>query len=75
MLLVVQKGIRGEICHAIYPYAKANNKCIKDYDKNEESSYLTYWNKNTLCEWAMSWKLPLSDFKCDEEISQFDEDF
>ena len=75
MLLVVQKGIRAEICHAIYPYAKANNKCIKDYDKNEESSYLKYWNKNTLCEWAMSWKLPLSDFKCDEEISQFDEDF
>ena len=70
MLIVVQKGIRGGICHAIYPYAKANNKCMKDYDKNEESSYLKYWNKNTLCEWVMCQKLPLSDFKCDKEISQ-----
>ena len=29
MLLMVEKGIRGEICHAIYRYAKANNKYIK----------------------------------------------
>ena len=27
MLLMVEKGIRGGICHAIYRYAKANNKC------------------------------------------------
>ena len=35
MLLMVKKGIREEICHAIYRYAKANNKYMKDYDKNE----------------------------------------
>ena len=29
MLLMVEKGIRGGICHAIYRYAKANNKYIK----------------------------------------------
>ena len=44
MLLVIKKGIRGGICHSIYRYAKANNKNIKDYDK--ESSYLKYWNVN-----------------------------
>ena len=29
MLLMVEKGIRGEICHAIYRYAKVNNKYMK----------------------------------------------
>ena len=38
MLLMVENGIRGRICHAIYRYAKANNKCIKGYDKNKELS-------------------------------------
>ena len=33
MLLAVEKGIRGGICHSIYRYAKANNKHMKDYDK------------------------------------------
>ena len=34
MFLMVDKGIRGGICHAIYRYTKANNKYMKDYDKN-----------------------------------------
>ena len=38
MLLMVEKGIRGGICHAIHRYAEANNKCIKNYDKNTTSS-------------------------------------
>ena len=32
-VIMVQKGIRGEICHSIYWYAKANNRYMKDYDK------------------------------------------
>ena len=36
MLLMVEKGIRGRICLSIYKYAKANNKYMKDYDKNKE---------------------------------------
>ena len=40
MLLMVEKGIRGGICHSIYRYTKANNKYKKDYDKNKESSYI-----------------------------------
>ena len=43
MLLMVEKGIRGGICLSIYRYAKANNKYMKDYDKNNESSYLQFW--------------------------------
>ena len=32
---MLEKGIRGGICHSIYGYAKANNKYMKDYDKNK----------------------------------------
>ena len=37
MLLMVEKGIRGGICHAIHRYAEANNKYMRNYDKNKES--------------------------------------
>ena len=48
MLLMVEKGITGGICHSIYQYVKANNKYMKDYDKNKECSYLQYWDVNNL---------------------------
>ena len=48
MLLMVEKGIRGGIRHSIYRYAKADNKCMKDHDKDKESSYLQNWNVNKL---------------------------
>ena len=33
MLLRVEKGIRGGMCHITHKYAKANNQYIKNYDK------------------------------------------
>ena len=48
MLLMAEKGIRVGICNAIYQYAKANNKYMKDYYKNKESSYLNHWEVNSL---------------------------
>ena len=38
--LMVGKGIRGGICHAVNWYAKANIWHMKDYGKNKESLYL-----------------------------------
>ena len=75
MLLMVEKDIRGGICNAIHRYAKANNKYMKDYDKNKESSYLNYWDVNNLYGWAMSQKLPVNNFEWSKDTSQFNEDF
>ena len=63
MLLMVEKGTRGSICQAIHRHAKANNKYMKNYDKNTTSSYLTYLDANNLFGWTMSQKLPLNDFE------------
>ena len=46
MLLLVEGGIRGGICHSIHRYVKANSKSWKDYKKNKQSSYLKYCRKN-----------------------------
>ena len=48
MLLMVEKGIRGGIGHAIYRHAKANNKYMKDYDEYKEESILQYLDANNL---------------------------
>ena len=75
MLLVVDEGIRGGICHSIHRYAKANNKYMNDYDKNKESSYIQYLDANNLCDWAMSQKLPVNGFKCVKNTSKIGEEF
>ena len=61
MLLMVEEGIRGGICHSTHRYAKAN-KNMKNYNNNEESSYIQYLDANNLYGWAMSKKLPVNGF-------------
>ena len=63
MLLMVEEGIRGGICHSIHRYAKANNKYMKNYNNNEGSSYIQYSDANNLYGWEMSKKLPVNGFK------------
>ena len=75
MLNMFEKGIRGRICQASYRYAKANNKYMKNYDKNKESSFLIYDDANNLYGFAMCKKLPVSDFKWVDDLSIFTEDF
>ena len=50
---MMEKEIRGGICNTIYGYANANNRYMKDYDQNKESSDLNYWDVNNLYGWAM----------------------
>ena len=72
---MVEKGIRRGICHSIYRYAKANNKYMKDYDKNKELSYFQYWDVNNLYGSAMSQNLPVNNFEWIKDASQFNECF
>ena len=74
MLLIVEKGIRGGICHSIHRYAKAINKYMQNYDNNEESSYIQYLDGNNLYGWAMSEKLPVNGFKWIDN-NEINEDF
>ena len=75
MPLMVEKGTRGGICQAIHRYAKANNKYMKNYDKNNESSYIEYLDASNLYGWEMSQKLPVNGFKWVEKLSKFNEIF
>ena len=75
MLLMAEEGIRGGICHSIHRYAKANNKYMKKYDKNNESSYIQYLDANNLYGWAMSQKLPVNGFKWIKNVTEIDENF
>ena len=34
MLIMVEKCIRGGICHSVYRYGKISNKYMNNYDKN-----------------------------------------
>ena len=63
MLLMIEKRIRGGICQAAHRCPKANNKYMKNYDKNSESSYIEYLDANNLYGWVMSQKLPVNGFK------------
>ena len=73
MLLMVKKG--GGIIRAIHKYAKANNKYMKNYDKNTESSCLKYLDSNNLYGYGMSQKFPVNGFKWIKNLSKFDKDF
>ena len=63
MLLMVEEGMRGGICPSIHLYAKLNDKYMKNYNSNEEPSYIQYLDANNLYGWAMSKKLPVNGFK------------
>ena len=54
---------------------EANNKYMKNYDKNKEPSFLMYVDANNLYGLAMSKKFPVDEFKWVYDLSMFTEDF
>ena len=72
---MIEDGIRGGISHAIKRCAKANNKYMKDYNKDKEPSYIQYLDANNLYGMAMTEKLPVRGFKWMDDISMINEDF
>ena len=48
VLLMAEKDLRGGIYHSIYQYTKFNNKYMKIYNENKESSYIQFWDVNNL---------------------------
>ena len=74
MLLMIEEGIRGGICHAVHRYAKANNRYMKDCDESTYS-YIQHLDANNLYGAAMSEKLPINGFKWVNDISGINEKF
>ena len=68
MLMMFEEGTRGGIYQATYRYAEANNKYMKNYDKNKESSFLICDDANNLYGFPMCKKLPVSDFKWIDDL-------
>ena len=54
MLLMIEKGIRGGLTPEVCRYFQSNKKCMdKKYDKTKKSTYLQYYDANSLYPWAM----------------------
>ena len=72
---MVKEGIRGGMCYAIHRYAEANNKYMKNFDEEEEWSYIQYLDANSLYGWVMSQKLPVKDFEWIDDVSKIHKNF
>ena len=74
MFQFIEKGMRGGISYIANRYGKANNKYMKEHDKNIPSKYIMYLDANNLYGWAMSQYLPTGCFKwmTEKQINKID---
>ena len=64
MHIFFDRGLRGGISMVSHPYAKANNKAMKEYyDPQTKQSYIMLVDANNLYGWAMSQPLPTGGFE------------
>ncbi|XP_031785674.1 uncharacterized protein LOC100113970 [Nasonia vitripennis] len=74
-VMFIERGIRGGISQCCNRYSRANNIYMgTDYDADQYSKYLIYYDVNNLYGWAMQQSLPYGGFKWMTEtaISQTD---
>ena len=74
MVLMTEKGIRGDLTQVIKKHGIANNKYLPSYDNTKKSVYLQHLDVNNLYGYAMCKKLPLNGYKW-ADISIFTDDF
>ena len=74
MFQFIEKDLRGGISYISHRYGKANNKYMKNYDKNKPNKYIIYLDANNLYGWAMSQYLPTGGFRWmnEKQISEID---
>ena len=66
---MIEKGLRGGMCHVSHKEAKANNKYMaENYDTQRPSNYINYLDANNLYGLAMSMKLPIGKLKWIKKI-------
>ena len=70
MLMMFERGIRGGITHISKRYAEANNKYMKNYNPEKESTFIQYLDANNLYGWAMSQNLPTHGFKWMRDLTK-----
>ena len=63
MVLMFEKGTRGEISQAIQRYATANNKYMPNFNPKQIIFYLMYLDASNLYGYAMIKKIPIDSFK------------
>ena len=69
-LMMFERGIRGGITHISKRYAEVNNKYMKNYNPEKESSFIQYLDANNLYGWAMSQQLPTHGFNWIKNITK-----
>ena len=63
MFQFIEKGTRGGISYIANRYGEANNKYMKEYNKEKPSKYIMYLDANNFFGYAMSQYLPTGGFK------------
>ena len=64
MLLFFEKGIRGGVSTIMHRKARANNKFMGEkFNPEKPSTFIPYWDANSLYAWAMTNPLPVGEFE------------
>ena len=73
MLKMIENSKRGGLCFVVSKRMdKANNKYLEDYNPNDDSTYIMYWDANNLYGWAMSQYLPFKNLRFRTDITLAD---